>query len=420
MVVSSRGLMDRPGQTSGHGGADIDVLHLTFLPPAAPGSYNRFVGVQLKELTEFRQAVISYGDSRLGTTGDPRAILVDVHGLSIAHRALLLLPERIRKLAFRGVGSRESLIYLWQILRLLPLLKPKLIVCYDSYKFGFFLRSAVTWPARVVLSQHGHSYFLPPATGTRVYQLESFDAVVTLTESSYRFDRRRLPAYEPQVAIIPNGVDTDRFSPAPVDQKARLRSMWDLGADKLVVLLLGRLVPKKGAHVMIQSWPGILRDIPEAVLWIVGDGDPNYKRYLERLVHSLGIAASVRLQGFVSPENTPTCYQASDLYVFPVLCAEGQGLSLLEAMSSGLACVVSDQPFVTELYGDQTLAMVGNPNVEDSFVGPVVKALSDRPARERMGRAARCKVEERFTQTRALDALEQFYRRQLCSLGRRR
>ena len=73
MVVSSGELMDRPEQTSAHGGADIDVLHLTFLPPAAPGSYNRFVGVQLRELTDLRQAVISYGDSRLRTTGDPRS-----------------------------------------------------------------------------------------------------------------------------------------------------------------------------------------------------------------------------------------------------------------------------------------------------------------------------------------------------------
>jgi glycosyltransferase involved in cell wall biosynthesis len=409
--------MHRPEQISGHGLADIDVLHLTFLPPAAPGSYNRFVGVQLRELTELRQAVISYGDSRRETTGDAHAILVDVHGLSIAQRAVLLLPERIRKRAFRGVGSRENLIYLWHILRLLPLLKPKLIVCYDNYKFGFFLRSALTWPARVILSQHGHSYFLPPATGGLTYRLESFDAVVTLTGSSYGFDRRHLPTYEPLVAIIPNGVDTNRFRPVATGQKARLRSMWGWGIDELVVLVLSRLVPKKGAHVLIQSWPRIVRDIPEAVLWIVGDGDPKYKRYLEILAHSLGIAASVRFQGFVSPEDTPTCYQASDLYVFPVLCTEGQGLSLLEAMSSGLACVVTDQPFVAELYPADALVVVGNPNVEDSFVEPVVKALSDRLVRERMGRAARRTVEERFTQAKALDALEQFYWRQLNAVG---
>src|SRR5690606_2162322 len=80
------------------------------------------------------------------------------------------------------------------------------------------------------------------------------------------------------------------------------------------------------------------REVPSAFLWIVGGGDPDYERYLMHLVKSLDITDTVKFQGKVQPDLTASCYQASDLYVFPTLCMEGHNLSLLEAMSCGLAC----------------------------------------------------------------------------------
>ena len=399
----------------------IDIAHLTFKPPFAPGSYNRLVGAQIQRLTEYRQVAISYWEHQKadGKDIDHNVVLVSGRQLSTWQKACGTLPERIRRRWFNGIGDRDSLAYAWQVLEMLPRLKPQIIVCYDGYKLGPLLRRVIDWECRVILSQHGLSYFLQPETSHLLYSLKSFDAVWVLSRASYRFDRSRMAAYEPTVKVLPNGVDVDEYRPVSEAEKRNLRHTWGLPQDKLVVLLLSRLVAKKGAHLILQSWSKIARQIPGAYLWIAGGGDEDYTRYLKGLIESLAISDIVRLQGAVSPDATATCYQASDLYLFPTLCTEGQSLSLLEAMSCGIACISSDHETARDSYGEGELLFVSDPNIEDAFVEPVVRVLRDTRLREAMGAAARATVERKYSYEMMFTNLREFYRQQLALLGGR-
>ncbi len=397
----------------------VDVVHLTSKPPFTPGSFNRLVGMQMERLTGFSQATISYWDQPLPANASTKnTILVNSDGLSLTHKALLKFPERWRSNRFNGVSGRESLIYLWQIIDTLPKLKPKVVVCYDNYKFGAVLRQHITWPCRLVLSQHGLSYHLPADQGTKLYSLQSFDAVWALTQKCYRFDRERITAYEPLVNVIPDWIDMDLFHPVTDEKKKELRSTWNLPVNAPVVLWLSRLVPKKGAHVVLQSWGEIIKEFPDAILWIVGGGEPSYINYLQALIKNLKLANNVRLQGAVAPELTPTCYQTSDVYVFPTLfSAEGFGLSLLEGMSCGLACAASDIEILRELYTEETLLFVPDPNMEDAFVNPILSLLRAPELRARMGKAARAFGEQHYHHEKVLPQLKKFYCRQMAYLG---
>ena len=398
----------------------IDIVHLTFKPPFAPGSFNRMVGTQMEKITGLNQAVISYCDQPISANDktDDRTILVNGERLSILKKAILQLPERLRRNRFNGVTARDSLTYLWQILEILPRLKPKVIVCYDNYKFGRLLRQHINWPCRLVLSQHGLSYLLSADVATKLYNLQSFDTVWTLTLSSYRFDRQRISAYEPTVNVIHNWIDVDQFRPVTNEEKKALRQSWGLHETAPVVLCLGRLTPKKGAHVLVQSWRKVVDECPDAVLWIVGGGDQSYINYLQDLTKNLGLTNNVKLQGAVPPEQTPSCYQASDVYVFPTLFgAEGFGLSLLEAMACGLACAASDIEILRELYSAETVLLVPDPNLEDAFVKPILSLLSDSDLRARMGKAARSYASEHYHHEKILAQLKEFYRRQIAYLG---
>jgi len=396
-----------------------DIVHLTFFPPFAPGSYNKLVGTQIRRMPEFEQVAISYWAGKPPERNDlnGQVVLVDATRLSLSERTMLLLPERLRRNWLNGIGNRENLIYAAQVLKMLPHLRPKIIICYDAYKLGPLLRQVVDWPCRIILSQHGLSYNLPPATTTRLYSLHSFDAVCALTYASYRYERRRLDTYEPLVSILPNGVDIDRFRPLSEEEKGRLRIEWDLPRDKLIVLLLSRLVPKKGAHLILQSWPKVLKKIPNAFLWIVGGGNSSYELYIRRLVETLRVSDTVRIQGSVSYESTPGCYQASDLYLFPTLASEGMALTVLEAMSSGLACVISDHETARELYSDESVLFVADPNVEDAFVQPVTRLLKDGKTRRKIGSDAIAMIKGRFSLECWLAGLKEFYQRQLSLVG---
>ncbi|MGH9939910.1 MAG: glycosyltransferase, partial [Blastocatellia bacterium] len=253
----------------------VDIAHLSFRPPFAPGSYNRLVGMQLEHITDLRQAAICYWDQPIPDSAkiNGSLTLVDAGGLSLRQKALLNLPAEMFRRRFNNITDRKSLIYLWQILKILPEIKPSVIVCYDIYKFGPLLRCAVDWPCRLILNQQGLSYHLPANEAGRLYSLESFDAVWALTRSSYRFERYRVSAYEPLVKVLPNWVNFNQFKPASTDEKKELRARWGLPEESLVVLWLSRLVPKKGAHAILESWLKIKREIPNAFLWIVGGGD---------------------------------------------------------------------------------------------------------------------------------------------------
>src|SRR5262245_63153016 len=114
-------------QTVGTGGASreskyVDVAHLSFRPPFAPGSYNRLVGMQLEHITDLRQAAICYWDQPLpsGAQANGSLTLVDARGLSLRQKALLNLPAKMLMRRFNNITDRKSLVYLWQVLKILP------------------------------------------------------------------------------------------------------------------------------------------------------------------------------------------------------------------------------------------------------------------------------------------------------------
>ncbi|MBI3951598.1 MAG: glycosyltransferase family 4 protein [Acidobacteria bacterium] len=393
----------------------VDIVHLTFLPPFATGSYNRFVGAQMEKLTEFRQAAISYWAAPQPETAwrADDTILVNGDGLSWGRELFLRLPERIRQRYYYSIGGREHLIYTWRVVELVAKLRPKIIVCYDGYKLGRPLRDAIDWPCRIILGQCGLTYNQPQLDAMRVYSLQSFDVVWTQTRISYRYDRDRLVLYEPMVMVLPNGVDASQYQPVSPTEKASVRAEWELPQDKLVILLLSRQVPKKGTHLIVQSWPKIVHEVPEAYLWIVGTADLEYERYIKGLIDRLELSNSVRLQGAVTPEKTAGCYQAADLYVFPTLAGEGMSNTLLEAMACGLACVASEHASARELYSDEEVLFVPDANIGDAFVRPIVRLLCDSSLRRRIGEAARTAVEQRYSQDIIFDQLRECYRQQM-------
>lgn len=392
----------------------VDIAHLTFRPPFVTGSYNRMVGEQIARLPQFRQVALSFWEGTLpsGEAANEAFLAINESELSPFRRAYLRTPERLRQLTHNGIGSRQALAYLWGVQRHLERLKPKIVVCYDGYKYGPFLRRTITWPCRLILAQRGLSYGLSPSQAHRLYALESFDVVWVLSRASYRHDRRSVTTYAPAVTVLPNGVDIRRFSPPVADERRKFREQWELPEDAVIVLMLSRLVPKKGAHLVVQSWHRIVSRCPNAFLWIVGDGPAEYQLQLEQIVRAMGVMDSVRFQGSVAPEVTPSCFRAADIYLFPSLATEGMANSLMQAMACGLPCISSDDPSALEHFADAVL-FVPDVNVEGQLIDPLLNLLASEECRRHWGAAARIRIEERFSADSTLSALERFFAEQL-------
>ena len=411
-LLSNQPVQPVPPNEGTDGG--VDIAHLTFRPPFASGSYNRFVAQQIARLPEFRQVAISFWQGRQPSdeVANEAFLLVSEAGLSVPRRAYLSAPERIHRFFHNGIGDRKALAYLWGVQRELANLKPRLVICYDGYKYGALLRRTITWPCRLVLAQCGLSYRLPTTQAASVYGFESFDAIWALSLASYRHDRHSLNAYIPAVTVIPNGVDTEIFSPPTDGERRESRKRWNLPEDRLVVLVLGRLVPKKGVHLALQCWHQIVSDFPNAFLWIVGDGPADYRRHLEQLAQATGVRNSVRFQGSVSPQETSSCFRAADVYLFPTLASEGMANSLIEAMACGLPCIASDDASALEHFAG-AVVFVPDVNVEGRLLAPLRDLLAGNESRRHWGALARARVEERFDACKIFSALRSFFTQQL-------
>jgi len=158
-----------------------------------------------------------------------------------------------------------------------------------------------------------------------------------------------------RVIVMPNGIDTSRFRP---DDAARERVRRDLGlgAQDVLVLNVGRLVPEKDQATLIEAFRLVARAVPHARLVIVGEG-PLRQALQDRIVQG-GLATLVTLAGARS--DIPDLLRAADVFALSSRI-EGMPLAIGEALATGLPVVATAAAGVAELAGGTaTITPVGD------------------------------------------------------------
>ena len=140
---------------------------------------------------------------------------------------------------------------------------------------------------------------------------------------------------EKEITVIPNGVDASRY--------LRSRKRRHTGAD---ILYVGRLVPEKGVHVLLQALEAVIGEYPGLRLVVCGAGF--YEESLRQLARQLHIDDHVVWAGFLDEEDLVTMYNQAAMAVFPSLY-EPFGIVTLEAMAAGTPVIVSDTGGLDEI-----------------------------------------------------------------------
>ena len=193
--------------------------------------------------------------------------------------------------------------------------------------------------------------------------------------------------------VVPLGVDTRRFQPAP-----RSRS------GPLQLLFVGRLRYYKGLDTLLCAMP----HVPEAQLSIVGDGP--MRGEWEPLAWELGLRDRVTFVGDVDDADLPGWYQQADLFCLPANArAEAFGMVLTEAMASGLPCITTELGTGTSwIVQDGMTGFVVPPMDPDALAGAIGR-MQDASTRQRMGAAGLERVQVLFTQQGMIDQVMQVY-----------
>lgn len=165
------------------------------------------------------------------------------------------------------------------------------------------------------------------------------DEIIVLSKNlqNYFMDK-----YNRKTVFIPNGVNKPQSVPAKM-----ITEKWGLTKDSYV-LFLGRIVPEKGLKYLVQAWNGLKTDIK----LVIAGGSSDTKSFMDELkgMSNDNVIFTGFQQGQILEELYSNCY----LYCLPS-DLEGMPLSLLEAMSYGNCCVVSDIPECAEVVEDKAV-----------------------------------------------------------------
>jgi glycosyltransferase involved in cell wall biosynthesis len=214
-----------------------------------------------------------------------------------------------------------------------------------------------------------------------------------------------------QLYWMPNPVDTEKF--VPCDQAARLerRARFGIPATAPVALYCGRLAPEKALPSLIDAFEIVVRRIPDAVLVLVGDG-PLRAPLTEQAARLQIPEKNLRFAGRVAPEDVPTWLQIADVFTL-VSPSEGFPCALAEAMSAGLASVVSDIPGNRQLIESGKHGLLVPVGDSEAIAQAIAQIFEDNPMRTRMSHESRARVVENYATAKIADRYETLFQESL-------
>jgi glycosyltransferase involved in cell wall biosynthesis len=197
-------------------------------------------------------------------------------------------------------------------------------------------------------------------------------------------DRGIAPA---KIKILPRGLDNTLFNPARRDPD--FWKQYGIPAGATILLYVGRVSKEKDLDVIVAAWKK-LREAgnAEAPLALAFVGDGPYLKELRNLVPDAAFT------GYLAGAELATAFASSDVFVFPST-TDTFGNVILEALASGVPCVVSDQGGPKDLIAHGKTGYITRSLDVDDFTQHVARLANDPALRKAMGIEAHLTVANR-------------------------
>jgi len=315
---------------------------------------------------------------------------------------------RVEALAFeRNLSPRAHWRAFWQLVAFLRRERPDLVHAHMPIS-GVLTRVAarIAGVRRVAYTCHGYQFNKPGPLWLRgigfvmewlAGQLTDIHLTLSQEEAAqsrrYRINRRS--------TAIGNGRAPARFHPDPA-ARARLRAALGVAEERVVVVIIARLVRHKGHPELLAA----MRDV-QAELWVVGERlASDHGPDLEPIFAASGLGPRLRRLGM--REDTAALLAASDIFVLPSHF-EGLPMSIVEAMLTGLPVIATDIRGPREQVVDGQTGVLVAPFTVAPLAEALQRLVGDAELRTRMGAAGRARALVEFDEAvvlqRTLDLL---------------
>lgn len=208
------------------------------------------------------------------------------------------------------------------------------------------------------------------------------DAFIAVAQTHQEFLQTSLGLPAQRIAMIPNGIDTDRFRPDPVTRRS-VRESMGVEQDTQVVGIVAALRPEKDHELFVATATRLLQQRRSREFWIIGDGPMRPK--IEAAIAATGCQQAIRLLG--NRSDTPQLLAAMDLFMLTSQM-EAKPVSILEAQACGLPVVAPAVGSIAETVIDGHTGRLVPSRSPDDFAAAAESLLGD-PSTTAYGLAAR-------------------------------
>jgi glycogen synthase len=190
-----------------------------------------------------------------------------------------------------------------------------------------------------------------------------------------------------KVEVIPNGVCAGRFQALKGVDHAPLRIKFALPHER-IVFNVGRMVPEKGLHVLVEAMPMVLAQAPDAKFVVAGKPDAwGYWSWARGRAEALGVGAKCYFTGFLPDDERDALLVLADVAVFPSLY-EPFGIVAPEAMAAGAPVVASSAGGLAEVVVHRLTGLTAYPDNPASLAWAIVETLRNPVEAQARARSA--------------------------------
>jgi glycosyltransferase involved in cell wall biosynthesis len=243
----------------------------------------------------------------------------------------------------------------------------------------------------------------------------AFDALVTNSEAIEDFLREI--GVTTRIEYIPNGVNLQRFHPAGTEQELKdreaLRSGFGIPADHKVIAVVGAIMPRKGPDKVLAAWRQLLPRFPDTHVLFVGPRadthDPKLTKFggeIADLVATSGAPGQVHFAGIV--DDVYNYLRAADLFIL-ASNREGTPNSVLEAMATGLPCLVTPYLGISAGIGQAGEHYHLVDRNGEAIAGALTELLQNEALRQELGGRGQRYVVKNLDQQLSLDRYAELY-----------
>ncbi|CCQ92380.1 Group 1 glycosyl transferase [[Clostridium] ultunense Esp] len=306
--------------------------------------------------------------------------------------------------SFHYIRCGDKREYLMKSIEVIRREKPKIIQVENRPHFLPALKK--NFPEiPLLLSLHSFTFLRSDSISPslRSQSLKLADAILVNSHALKRLLVRQHAEIGEKIEVIPLGVDADRFHPLPENERQRRRRKFLHGSEwnRPILLYVGRLIPQKGVHLLLQAVKRLQMEKLAFLLLIAGGNKYGINRETPYVSHlkreAVSLKDSVRFLPYIPHDEIHQLYPAADLFLMPSIGFEAFGLVNLEAMSSCLPVVASRNGGIREIIRHEKeglLVPIGEP---EPIVQAVKTLLLNPPLAKEMGNRGRKRVKAHFT-----------------------